>query len=92
MTREHFEPDEWEEIQHFIDKNVRPRPPGCVEFSGTIAKFDSFNAAEILCRKIVQVSGSDQGRPGTVAVPPLTPLKLRRYDPRTETTVRVGDA
>ncbi|MGK3965002.1 hypothetical protein WMF38_12565 [Sorangium sp. So ce118] len=91
VTGDHFEPEAWEAIRRFVDEQVRPPPRG-YELSGTIAQFDSFDTAMHLCRKIVQVSGSDQGRPGTVAVPPLTPLTLKRHDPRTATTMPVSDA
>ena len=64
----------WTDLCAFIDGIVRRGVRGPPQFmnKGAIAEFPSFELARALCRSIIARSGCSQGRPGCVAIPPLS--------------------
>lgn len=68
----------WAALTAFLESLVAtPAPHG-----GWISEFPSFELARKLVAAIIARSGTSQGKPGTVALPPLTPVgELMRWDP-----------
>ncbi len=71
---------DWAALRGFLDGVVRPGVRGPPQFmnKGAIASFPDLPLALSLCRAIASVSGRHQGRPGTVAIPPLEPTGATR--------------
>jgi hypothetical protein len=69
----------WKRISEFLASDVRGE--GKVR-SGSIAQFPDPGDARELVGALVRKSGTGQGRPGVVAIPPLKPVRgLWRWDP-----------
>jgi len=68
----------WAALTTFLETLVaKPAPRG-----GWISEFPSLELARKLVAAIIARSGTSQGKPGTVALPPLTPVgELMRWDP-----------
>lgn len=76
----HRDVPRWTELVRFLDRDVRRQGAG--PRGGWIAQFPDFDLARELSASLVASSGSTQGCPGTVAVPPLEPLHVTLLDPR----------
>lgn len=78
----------WKRISEFLASQVRG--DGKVR-GGSIAQFPDPEDARELVAALVRKSGTGQGRPGVVAIPPLKPARgFVRFDPlrRTRTVLR----
>jgi hypothetical protein len=73
---------EWAALCGFLDGVVRRGVGGPPQFmnKGAIAAFPDLRLALSLCRSIVNVSGRHQDRSGTVAIPPLAPVRATRQE------------
>lgn len=80
----------WKRISEFLTSAVRG--DGKVR-GGSIAQFSDSEDARELVGVLVRKSGTEQGRPGIVAIPPLKRARgLARFDPvrRTRTVLRAA--